>query len=215
MKATYYRPNFEDHEGIFYDEIKNGTLVLVKNVYKYRHWDWALVAFRNPLGACECMAHSVYFNGNTRGYHDALYFRDNDLPNFKHVSRQSDYFECIGARVVGVVLNEERINIRQQLQFYKMNNHDVSVFSDALNSVGLAWNITEQQLTDIKTGRVLSSAQKRVSHEYHHYRAEIKEVGNDTILHQEHIGSKTVGQLEEFWGVHNDNVEWYRIYEVE
>ena len=96
-----------------------------------------------------------------------------------------------------------------------MNNHDVSVFSDALNSVGLAWNITEQQLIDIKTGRVLSSAQKRVSHEYHHYRADIKEVGNDTIIHQEYLGYKTVEQLEEFFGVHNDNVEWYRIYEVE
>lgn len=217
MKATYYRPNFEDHEGIFYDEIKNGTLVLVKNVDKYRKWDWALVAFRSPFGVCECKceAHAVYFNGNNRASHDALYFRDNDLPNFKHVTRQSNDFECIGAREVGVVAYDERIDIHMSLMFYKMNNHDVSVFSDALNSVGLAWNITEQQLIDIKTGRVLSSAQKRVSHEYHHYRSEIKEVGNDTIIHQEYLGYKTVEQLEEFFGVHNDNVEWYRIYEVE
>ena len=44
---------------------------------------------------------------------------------------------------------------------------------------------------------------------------DIKEVGNGTILHPEHLGYKTVKELEEFWGVHNDDVEWYQIYEVE
>lgn len=215
MKAIDYRPNFEDREEIFNDEIKNGTLVLVKNVDNFRKWDWALVAFRNPLGACECMAHAVYINGNNRGNHDALYFTDDDLPNFKHVTRQSNDFECIGAKVVGVALKEEQPHIRPSLQYYAMNNHDVSVFSDALNSVGLAWNMTEQQLFDIETGRVLSAVPKRVSPEYRHYRADIKEVGNDTILHPEHLGYKTVEQLEEFWGVHNDDVEWYQIYEVD
>ena len=50
---------------------------------------------------------------------------------------------------------------------------------------------------------------------YRHYRADIKEKGNDTILHPEHLGYKTRKELEEFWGVHNDDVEWFKIYEVD
>lgn len=216
MKAIDYKPNFEGREEIFNDEIKNGTLVLVKNVDNFRKWDWALVAFRNALNACDCMAHAVFIHGSTNCYHNALYFTDDDLQNFKRVTRLSNDFECIGAKVVGVSLhNAESINFGHSLQYYAMNNHDVSVFADALNSVGLAWNMTEQQLFDIETGRVLSAVPKRVSPEYRHYRADIKEVGNDTILHPEHLGYKTVEQLEEFWGVHNDDVEWYQIYEVE
>lgn len=47
-----------------------------------------------------------------------------------------------------------------------------------------------------------------------HFKAEIKEKGNPCILRPSFIGEKTQEELEEFWGVGNSDVEWFKISEV-
>lgn len=47
------------------------------------------------------------------------------------------------------------------------------------------------------------------------YRAEIKEVGNDHVLTPSYVGDADIKYLEDFWGCHNPDVEWFRIYEEE
>lgn len=48
-----------------------------------------------------------------------------------------------------------------------------------------------------------------------HYKAQIKECGRDHILTPELIGDKTIQEAEEWFGVHDPDVEWYKIEEVE
>lgn len=47
------------------------------------------------------------------------------------------------------------------------------------------------------------------------FNAQIKEVGNDSILTPEYVGDDTITKeyLEDFWGLHNPDVEWFKITE--
>lgn len=49
-----------------------------------------------------------------------------------------------------------------------------------------------------------------------HFTARIKEKGNLHILTPEYMGddNTTVEYLEKFWGVHEEDVEWYEIIEI-
>ena len=47
-----------------------------------------------------------------------------------------------------------------------------------------------------------------------HYKVQIKERGNESILTPEYIGDVDMAYVENWFGVHNDDVEWYKI-EVE
>lgn len=49
------------------------------------------------------------------------------------------------------------------------------------------------------------------------FKARVKEVGNDHILTPEYLGddNTTTEFLEEFWGCHNADVEWFEIEEYD
>lgn len=48
------------------------------------------------------------------------------------------------------------------------------------------------------------------------YSAEIKEIMNDSILKPSYSGREmSKEQLIEFWGLHEPDIEWFRIYEID
>ena len=48
-----------------------------------------------------------------------------------------------------------------------------------------------------------------------HWKAEIKEVGNDHILTPELHGDFDREYCIKFWGLEEADVEWYKLYEIE
>lgn len=51
--------------------------------------------------------------------------------------------------------------------------------------------------------------------ENHTYLAEIKEKMTDAVIKPVYKGQEmTKEKLEEFWGLKEDDIQWYRLYEV-
>ena len=46
------------------------------------------------------------------------------------------------------------------------------------------------------------------------FKATIKEKGNDSLLHPTYTGDVDEEYLVKFWGLDNDDVEWYKIEEI-
>lgn len=47
------------------------------------------------------------------------------------------------------------------------------------------------------------------------YQAEVKEKMTDTILKPKFVGAeKTKKELVDFWGLEQDDIQWYRLFEV-
>lgn len=149
-----YKPNVTGRERVDLCDICSGEILLAMNKHhhEFNTWDYALLAFEKRLDYDGCTAHAVFYHGAPY-YHSecALHFSDKEIPEGTFVSRESKNFVCKGGRLCGI----DPFG-KLDLTYYRMDNHDYSVFSQLLNSVDLRYDVEKRALFDMRDDRKLS-----------------------------------------------------------
>lgn len=149
-----YKPCTDNREEVDLCDVCKGEILLAVNraCHDFDTWDYALLAFREAISDTSCMAHAIFYHGSSLyGGESTLHFSDSALPQGRFVSRESNLFTCKGARICGITNAYSELAVK----YYRMNNHDYSVFSQLLNSVDLRYDIEKRALFDMRDDRLL------------------------------------------------------------